>query len=59
MQSNVGFGSISGLTACINQVRFTSRPDVVRPVTHMNFGSTLVHNASVDFINLPCGTSAL
>jgi predicted Zn-dependent peptidase len=28
-------------------------------VTHMNFGSTLVHNASVDFINLSCGTSAL
>jgi hypothetical protein len=28
-------------------------------VTHMNFGSTLVHNASVDFINLLCGTSAL
>jgi hypothetical protein len=27
--------------------------------THMNFGSTLVHNASVDFISLPCGTSAL
>jgi hypothetical protein len=26
---------------------------------HMNFGSTLVHNASVDFINLLCGTSAL
>jgi hypothetical protein len=27
--------------------------------THMNFGSTLVHNASVDFINSLCGTSAL
>ena len=27
--------------------------------TYMNFGSTLVHNASVDFINLLCGTSAL
>ena len=26
---------------------------------HMNFGSTLVHNASVDFINLLWGTSAL
>jgi hypothetical protein len=28
-------------------------------IAHMNFGSTLVHNASVDFINLLCGTSAL
>src|ERR1700674_4589926 len=27
--------------------------------THVNCGSPLVHNASVDFINLPCGTSAL
>ena len=31
----------------------------VTGATHMNFGSTLVHNASVDFINLLCGTSAL
>jgi hypothetical protein len=26
---------------------------------HMNFGSTLVHKASVDFISFWCGTSAL
>jgi hypothetical protein len=27
--------------------------------THINLGSTLVHNTSVDFINLLCGMSAL
>jgi hypothetical protein len=49
----------AGRKARVSRSRDAGRTGISDFVIHMNFGSTLVHNASVDFINLSCGTSAL